>query len=83
MSLTALALWACGGDDEPEVPQPPVSSAIEVKYQSTLSDDLLKVAYMWNGTTVTTATIDWGFNAEGGNSTDTPVSGDPASGGAE
>ncbi|MGN1229085.1 MAG: hypothetical protein ACI4T5_05445 [Prevotella sp.] len=190
MSLTALALWACGDDNEPDVPQPSVSSAIEVKYQATLSDDLLKVAdvtayyvsadgtvknepvqaspwtkevsipadkpfgfalkygvkssatidaekeyslkttesisydvkdqyassmasgkkersvlsasvlgvgieaylanissssaFRWDGSTMSSATVDWGFNAGiTGGYTDTPVSGDPASDGAE
>ena len=44
MSLTALALWACGGDDEPDVPQPSVATTVTAKYQVSLSDDLLKVA---------------------------------------
>ena len=44
MSLTALALWACGDDDEPDVPSPSVATTVTAKYQVSLSDDLLKVA---------------------------------------
>ena len=179
MSLTALALWACGGDDEPDVPQPSVATTVTAKYQASFSEDLLQVAdvtayyvstdgtvksepvqtspwtkelslsadkpfgfalkygvkssasiddtkeyamkttesisydvldqygssmasgkkertalsasvvgsgiaryltaissstaYRWDGSSLTSATIDWGFNADGGNSTDTPV----------
>ena len=190
MSLTALALWACGGDDEPEVLLPSVATTMTAVYQAAFSDDLLKVAdvtayyvsadgtvksepvqtspwtrevsmaadksfgfalrygvkssasiddnkeytmkttesisyevkdqyaasmasgkkertaisasivgsglaiyltaissstaFRWDGTTLSAATVDWGFNTSITDGyTDTPVSGDPATGGAE
>ena len=44
MPLTAFALWACGGDDDPEVKDPSVATTVTAKYQISLSDDLLKIA---------------------------------------
>ena len=44
MSLTAFALWACGGDDDLEVKEPSVATTVTTKYQATFGDDLLKIA---------------------------------------
>ena len=38
MSLTAFALWACGGDDDPEVKGPSVATTVTTKYQATFGD---------------------------------------------